>query len=89
MTGGRTGISRRICVIEGTRGGLLGSFSGFVLGLVLVVLQQQLGIVKMPGAFGLQAYPVVIQASDLALCAICICAISFIIPLLLPSQEPE
>lgn len=87
--GASTGLIHRIFVIEGTLVGLLGSFSGFVLGLILVVLQQQLGIVKMPGGFGLQAYPVVIQASDLALCAICICVISFIIPLLLPSQEPE
>ena len=87
--GASAGLIRRIFIIEGALVGLLGSFFGFVLGLVLVLLQQSFGIVKMPGGFGLQAYPVVIQASDLALCAVCLCAISFIIPLLLPSQEPE
>jgi len=58
-------LIRRIFVWEGFLVSLCGLAGGLVTGLGLALLQQRLGLVKMPGSFMLQAYPVVVQFSDL------------------------
>ena len=56
---------RRIFVWEGCLISLCGLAVGLVVGVALAWAQQRFGFVKMPGGFFLQAYPVVLQASDL------------------------
>ena len=56
---------RRIFVWEGCLISLCGLVVGLVVGVALAWAQQRFGFVKMPGGFFLQAYPVVLQASDL------------------------
>ena len=56
---------RRIFVWNGWLISLCGLAAGLAAGVLLAWLQQRFGFVKMPGGFFLQAYPVVLQASDL------------------------
>lgn len=59
---GRT--TDRIFVLEGWLISLLGLAVGLVAGIGLALLQQRFGIVKMPGNFLIQAYPVVLKWTD-------------------------
>ncbi len=63
--GATDSLVRRIFRLEGWLVSLVGIVIGLVLGVVLVLLQQQLGLVPMPGNFIVDAYPVVLRASDL------------------------
>lgn len=58
-------LRRRIFIWEGCLVSLVGLVAGLVVGVVLALLQQHFGLVKMPGGFFLQSYPVVLQAADL------------------------
>ena len=58
-------LRRRIFIWEGCLVSLFGLVAGLVVGVVLALLQQHFGFVKMPGGFFLQSYPVVLQAFDL------------------------
>ncbi|MBR5724743.1 MAG: ABC transporter permease [Bacteroidales bacterium] len=58
-------LRRRIFIWEGCLVSLVGLAAGLVVGVVLALLQQHFGLVKMPGGFFLQSYPVVLQAFDL------------------------
>ena len=58
-------LVRRIFVLEGWLVSLCGLVVGLVIGVALALLQQHFGIVKMPGGFFLQAYPVVVHAADI------------------------
>ena len=42
---------------------------GVVLGVGLAILQQHFGLVKMPGNFVVDAYPVVLRLGDVLLSA--------------------
>ena len=69
--------------------GWLISFSGIIVGVVLGVgisfLQQQFGLLKLggtPGAYLVDAYPVIVKLSDVLLtfiivCVICVSAIIY------------
>lgn len=63
--GATDSLVRRIFRLEGWLVSLVGIVIGLVLGVALVLLQQQLGLVPMPGNFIVDAYPVVLRASDL------------------------
>ena len=63
--GATDSLVRRIFRLEGWLVSLVGIVIGLVLGIALVLLQQQLGLVPMPGNFIVDAYPVVLRASDL------------------------
>ena len=56
---------RRIFVWEGWLISLCGMAAGLLAGVALAWAQQRFGLVKMPGGFFLQSYPVVLQGSDL------------------------
>ena len=58
-------LIRRIFIFEGWLVSLCGLAAGLVAGVVLALAQQHFGFIKMPGGFLLQAYPVVLQVSDL------------------------
>ena len=57
-------LVRRIFIWEGWLVSLCGLLAGLAVGIGLALLQQHFGLIKMPGGFLLQAYPVVLQASD-------------------------
>jgi ABC-type lipoprotein release transport system permease subunit len=62
-------LIRRIFVLEGWLISLLGMAAGVVTGIALVLLQQHFGLIKMPGDFLVEAYPVVLRAPDVLLSA--------------------
>lgn len=57
-------LTRGIFVREGWYISLLGVAIGTAVGLLVCFLQQQLGLVKMPGNFVVEAYPVVVRLQD-------------------------
>lgn len=63
--GATDSLVRRIFRLEGWLVSLLGMAGGLVLGVALVLVQQRFGLVPMPGNFIVDAYPVVLRASDI------------------------
>ncbi len=81
---------RRIFIYEGWLVSLCGLLAGLVIGVALALVQQHFGIVKMPGGFFLQAYPVVLQAGDLLWTVLGVGACGAVISLLAaPSPDPR
>lgn len=58
-------LIRRIFLFEGWMISLTGLFIGLIIGILICLAQQQFGIVKMPGNFVIDSYPVVISAWDI------------------------
>lgn len=75
-------LVRQIFVWEGWLVSLIGLAAGLVVGLALTLAQQHFGFVKMPGGFFLQAYPVVLQPTDILWTAIGVAVVGFAISLL-------
>ncbi|MCR5352047.1 MAG: ABC transporter permease [Bacteroidales bacterium] len=75
-------LIRRIFRYEGCLVSLCGLGAGVVIGVTLALVQQHFGIIKMPGGFFLQAYPVVLQVSDLLWTVLGVGAIGALISLL-------
>lgn len=67
--GGSDSLVNRIFILEGWLITLFGMAAGVTIGIAAVLLQQRFGIIKMPGNFLVEAYPVVLQASDVLLSA--------------------
>ena len=65
--GANDALIKKVFVLEGWLISLLGLVIGTVIGILLALLQQKFGIVKMPGNFLINAYPVVLQAADVLL----------------------
>ena len=61
---------------------MIGLAAGLVVGLALTLAQQHFGFVKMPGGFFLQAYPVVLQPTDILWTALGVAVVGFAISLL-------
>lgn len=74
-------LIRRIFVLEGWLISLLGMAVGIVLGVGLALLQQHFGLVKMPGNFIVDAYPVVLKFWDVLLSAAGVALIGLVIAL--------
>jgi lipoprotein-releasing system permease protein len=62
-------LIKKIFVKEGWLISLLGIVAGIALGLLVCLLQQKVGLVKMPGNFIVEYYPVVIRWSDILIIA--------------------
>lgn len=75
-------LTRKVFVLEGWLISLLGLAAGLVTGVALALVQQRFGIVKMPGNYLIDAYPVVLQAGDVVLTAVSVAAIGLVIALL-------
>lgn len=58
-------LLRKIFLLEGWLVSLLGMVIGLVIGILLVWAQDRFGLISMPGNFVVQAYPVVLKASDI------------------------
>jgi len=81
--GATSSLIRRIFVLEGWMISLVGMIAGLVIGVLLVFLQQRLGIVKMPVSFGgMSAYPVILQWTDVLFSALGVALIGYVIALL-------
>ena len=61
---------------------LSGMTVGLVVGISFSLLQQWLGFIKMPGHFIVQAYPVILSWEDVALTAIGVATIGYLIALI-------
>ena len=73
---------RRIFIQEGWYISLLGLVAGLAVGLLFAFIQQQTGMIKMPGNYVVDAYPVIIKGSDIAITSICVAAIGYLIAIL-------
>lgn len=80
--GADDGTVRRIFVREGWLISFAGIAAGVLLGLAVCLVQQRYGIVKMPGNFVIEAYPVVIRWQDVVLTALGVGLIGCIVSLL-------
>lgn len=63
----------KIFMFEGWLITLVGVISGLVIGLVVCLLQQYLGLVKLgtdPGAFVIDAYPILVEVTDVIIVAV-------------------
>ena len=60
---------RRVFIYEGWLVSLLGMAAGLVFGIVIAFAQQRFGLVKLPGNFLVDAYPVVLKSGDVLLTA--------------------
>lgn len=75
-------LVRHIFRLEGWLVSLLGMAVGLVAGIVLVFLQQRFGLVPMPGNFVVDAYPVVLRASDILFTVAGVALIGYLMALL-------
>ena len=72
----------RIFVLEGWMISLAGLAAGTVIGTALSLVQQQFGIIKMPGHYVVQAYPILLSWADIAITAAGVAIIGYIIAVL-------
>ena len=80
--GAQEGLIRRIFVLEGWLISLTGLAGGLILGVGFSAIQQTFGIIKMPGHFIVQAYPIILSWSDILLTATGVATIGYLIALL-------
>ena len=73
--GATPSMTRHIFILEGWLISLLGLVAGLVIGLAMSILQQKAGIIKMPGNYLIEAYPVILQWSDVLWTAVGVAAI--------------
>ena len=78
MGAGET-LIRRVFVLEGWFISLLGLAIGLLMGLAFCLLQQRFGLISMPGNFVIQAYPVVLKASDILITALSVAILGYLI----------
>lgn len=72
--GADTGLIRRVFGCEGMLVAGIGVATGIILGVLLCFIQQQYGIIRLGGtdAYIIDAYPVVLKATDVVYTAICV-----------------
>ena len=75
-------LIRRIFILEGWMISLTGLAGGLFAGILLSVIQQNFGIIKMPGHYVVQAYPIILSWADVAITAIGVAAIGYLIAML-------
>ena len=80
--GAQDGLIRKIFVLEGWYISLAGLAGGLIIGVGFAALQQAFGIIKMPGHFVVQAYPIILSWSDILLTAVGVAVIGYLIALL-------
>ena len=75
-------LTRKIFIKESFLISLLGIVIGLAVGLLVCWLQQRFGLVKMPGNFVIDAYPVVVKWTDILLTVLGVGLIGYITALL-------
>ena len=63
--GARPALIRRIFFYEGWMIILTGAVIGLAVGIILCLIQQHVGVIRMPGSFVVEYYPVVIKPGDI------------------------
>ena len=81
-------LIRRVFVLEGWLISLLGMAVGAVLGVGLTLLQQHFGLIKMPGNFVVEAYPVALRLGDVLLSCAGVALIGLLVALA-PAMRPR
>lgn len=79
--GARDNLIKRIFIFEGCLISIIGAVIGVLLGLLLCLLQQQYGFVSLgqsAGAFIIDAYPVSVHYSDVAIVMLTVIAVGFL-----------
>lgn len=69
---------RLIFILEGVLWSLIGGVSGMLLGVLICVIQQQFGIVKLAGSMLVDAWPVTMNPADFVLVIVTIIAVGTI-----------
>ena len=72
----------RIFVLEGWMISLAGLAAGIAVGTVMSLIQQHFGIIKMPGLYVVQAYPILLSWADIAITAAGVTIIGYLIAVL-------
>ena len=85
--GAKNSLIKKIFILEGWMISVAGLVAGLVLGIGFTMLQQQLGFIKMPGHFIVQAYPVILSLSDVLLTSAGVAGIGYIIALIPASRS--
>lgn len=80
--GATDSLVRRIFVSEGWLISLIGLIIGVAAGVALALVQQHLGIIKMPGNYLIDAYPVAVKVTDIVLTLVSVAFIGLAISLL-------
>ena len=80
--GATESLIKKIFILEGWMISLSGMVVGLVIGISFSLLQQWLGFIKMPGHFVVQAYPVILSWGDVALTALGVATIGYLIALI-------
>ena len=80
--GAQDNLIRRIFVLEGWLISLVGLAGGLILGVGFSALQQTFGIIKMPGHFVVQAYPIILSWSDILLTIAGVAVIGYLIAMI-------
>ena len=80
--GAEDSLIKRIFVLEGWMISLSGLAAGLVIGIGFVLVQQFSGLIKMPGNFVVQAYPVILSVPDILVTATCVAAIGYVMAIL-------
>lgn len=80
--GAQESLIKKIFVLEGWFISLTGLAGGLVIGVGFAAIQQAFGIIKMPGHFAVQAYPIILSWSDILLTAVGVAVIGYLIALL-------
>ena len=70
---------RKTFTLEGWLISLLGLACGLAVGILFALLQQKFGFIKMPGSFLVNAYPVILQWSDILLTILGVALIGYLI----------
>ena len=73
---------RKTFTLEGWLISLLGLAAGLVIGVGFALLQHQFGFIKMPGNFLVNAYPVIVQWSDILLTIAGVALIGYLIAIM-------
>lgn len=85
--GWRTDAIRRIFITEGLFISLIGGFAGLFLGLAVSLTQQYFGVIKIPArSMLIDSYPVVVEATDVAIIIGSFMAINYIIAIFTVSK---
>ena len=75
-------LIRRVFILEGWFISLAGAGAGLIIGIGFALIQQHFGLIKMPGHFIVQAYPVILSFSDVLLTIAGVASIGYLITLI-------
>jgi ABC-type lipoprotein release transport system permease subunit len=84
--GAKDSLIKKVFILEGWMISLAGLAGGLVIGIGFALLQQKLGLIKMPGHFVVQAYPIILSWSDVLLTGAGVAIIGYLIALIPASK---